>query len=373
MFKALPFLDFKLPRLVLTQALKRSPVNIRPLAMVPQTQNPKALGLFLSAFVKLSKNGKTEYDGWAGHMIERLQELRSPGTSQYCWGYSFPWQMRTELVPRGAPNLVCTTFAMNGLLDAYEHTGDARCLEMSLSAADYVLSLYWQEGSTASFCYPMTSTPAPIHNANFLAAALLCRLYRHTGEKKYLDPALAAARFSASQQAADGSWRYGMASTATWIDNFHTGFNLCALKEIGRYARTTEFDAAMLGGFQFYREHFFREDGAAKYYHNEVYPIDIHSVAQSILTLDAFGDLDSNNLALARRVSRWALENMWDQRGFFYYRVLRTATIRTSYMRWAQAWMVLALATLVSASPAGESQAKPVRGAVSDPAVSTRA
>ena len=39
---------------------------------------------------------------------------------------------------------------------------------------------------------------------------------------------------------------------------------------------------------------------------------------------------------------------MWDERGFFYYRVLRFGTIRTSYMRWSQAWMLLALATLLA-------------------------
>ena len=41
----------------------------------------------------------------------------------------------------------------------------------------------------------------------------------------------------------------------------------------------------------------------------------------------------------------WAMKHMWDERGFFYYRVLRFGTIRTSYMRWSQAWMLLALAT----------------------------
>src|ERR1035438_9093031 len=46
-FNSLPFLNVKLPRLVLTQFLKRSPINFRQLLLVPKTQNPKALGLFL--------------------------------------------------------------------------------------------------------------------------------------------------------------------------------------------------------------------------------------------------------------------------------------------------------------------------------------
>jgi hypothetical protein len=44
------------------------------------------------------------------------------------------------------------------------------------------------------------------------------------------------------------------------------------------------------------------------------------------------------------------MNNLWDDRGFFYYRVLRLGKVRTSYMRWSQAWMLLALAELMRAS-----------------------
>src|SRR6266481_9379502 len=54
---ALPFLSSRIPRLLLTQTLKRSPVNLRRLLLIPKTQNPKALALLLSAFLKLSKLG----------------------------------------------------------------------------------------------------------------------------------------------------------------------------------------------------------------------------------------------------------------------------------------------------------------------------
>src|SRR6202045_4798767 len=76
-FKALPFLNFRVPRLVLTQTLKRSPINIRPLARVPKTQNPKAIGLFLSAFVNLSKAGIADREGLVEAMVGRLVALLS--------------------------------------------------------------------------------------------------------------------------------------------------------------------------------------------------------------------------------------------------------------------------------------------------------
>jgi len=350
-FRTLPFLDYRLPRLVCTQALKRSPVNFRRLLHIPKTQNPKAIALFLSAFVTLERVNAGCHNGDINLMIERLGDLRSAGTDYSCWGYGFPWQTRTIVVPSEAPNLVCTSFVANALFDASDHCRDSRCLNLALSAVEYILNeLYWVEGGAVGFSYPVPSLRGQVHNANFLAAALLCRAYRHTSDEKFLLPALQVARYSATKQHPDGSWHYGEAPSQRWIDNFHTGYNLCALKAISRYAATTEFDAVLRRGFEFYRIHFFREDGSVSYFHDRKYPIDIHCVAQSIITLLALTEMDPGNLPLAQSVLQWALTHLWDDRGFFYYRVLRSCTNRVSYMRWSQAWMLLAMATLLGVS-----------------------
>jgi hypothetical protein len=351
-FTALPFLNSRLPRVVLTQALKLSPINIRRLLGIPKTQNPKAIALFLSAFLKLSRIGVAKAGDLVEPMIERLIALRSQGIPYWCWGYSFPWQTRTIVVPRGAPNLVCTSFVGNALTDAYEQRQDRRCLDMAMSTARYILDeLYWTDGrSVAGFSYPLPALRNQVPNANFLGAALLCRLYHHTGERKFLGPALRVARYSAAKQHADGSWDYGEGPSQRWVDNFHTGYNLCALQSIGRYTGTTEFASHIRRGLDFYRVHFFREDGAPRYFHNRTFPVDIHCVAQSIITLLALKDLEPSNVELAQSVFQWATNHMWDERGFFYYRVLRFCTIRIPYMRWAQAWMLLAMSTLLCES-----------------------
>ena len=354
----LPLLDSRIPRLIATQALKRSPVDLRPLMRIPPTQNPKAMALFLSAALKLRHVALPQVEGLAELMTERLIALRSKDTSYWCWGYSFPWQTRTLVVPRGTPNLVCTSFVAGALLDAYEQCGDSRCLTMAVSAAEYILNeLYRSGGKTvAGFSYPLPSMKAEIHNANFLGAALLCRVYNLTGDARFIDPALKVARCSAAHQQDDGSWMYGEGRTQQWIDNFHTGYNLCALRDISRDAETPEFDAHIRRGFEFYRTHFFRPDGAARYFHNKTYPIDIHCVAQSIITLVTFRELHPGNLRLAHSTLEWAMNHMWDEHGFFYYRTLRLGTIRTSYMRWSQAWMLLALATLLDESTAASTE-----------------
>ena len=345
LFKALPFLNTRFSRLVFTQVMKRSPVNLRPLLMVGKTSNPKGLALFLTALLKLRKLALLHNDRLLQGVVSQIIALRSQDHKYWCWGYSFPWQTRTILVPRGAPNLVCTIFVANALLDAFEVLGDIKLLEIAASAGDYLVKeLYYTESAgVASFSYPLPTSKAKVHNANFLAAALLSRLFHHTEDEKLLTPALRVTRYSASKQRSDGSWPYGELSTQQWIDNFHTGYNLSALRSVARHAKTNEFDDSITTGFEFYRAHFFREDGAPRYFHNQTYPIDIHCVAQSLLTLVEFQDLNPTNRSVIQSVYMWAMKHMWDERAFFYYRALRTVTIRTSYMRWSQAWMLLAL------------------------------
>jgi hypothetical protein len=357
-FEFLPILDFRLSRIASTQILKRSPFDVRRLLCIPKTQNPKALALLLDSILKLDRLGLVREPELARRLIDRLVALRSPGNAHWCWGYSFPWQTRTLLVPRAAPSLVCTTFVGNALVDAFEHLGDDRCREMALSAADYILKeLYWQDGDAAGFRYPTPTSTSRVHNANFLGAAFLARASRHGGEGMLVEAALRAARYSVSGQRADGSWFYGEGPTQRWIDNFHTGYNLCALRAIGGVLDTTEFEPAVCRGYAFYANNFLRKDGAVKYFHDRDYPVDGHCVAQSLITLATLRDLRADSLELAHRVLVWALAHMWDRRGFFYYRVHRIWTIKTSYMRWVQAWMLLAMSALLEGGSASAVQA----------------
>ena len=352
LFARTPMAKSRVARLVFTQALKRSVVDLRPLLGVPPQHDPKATALFVSAYVRRAKLDDEPNRATARHLADRLLSLRSPSMSYWCWGYSFPWQTRKELVPRFSPNLVTTVFAANALLDAYELGLGIDCLNAAVSAGDYITKeLYWHNETHAAFAYPRPDIRVPIHNANFLGAALLCRLAKLTGESSALDIALRVVRYSAQSQRKDGAWSYGVASTQQWIDNFHTGYNLCALRSIAAALDTDEFDEVIRKGFSFYRDHFFTPSGAPKYFHDRTFPLDIHSVAQSVITLTAFRELDRRADSLTQSVLDWAMANMWDDRGFFYYRVLRLVTIRTPYMRWSQAWMLLALVTVLEEQP----------------------
>jgi len=356
-FKALPFLNFKLARLALTQGIKRCPLNLRPLLLIPKTPSPKGIALFLSSLTKLSKIGLLDRNEEITLLADKLLALRSPDARYSCWGYNFDWQSRPVLVPKGSPNIICSTFAANALLDAYEQSPTSLWLNAAMSAAHFILDvLFWRDGGSVT-CFSYTPLGrSEIHNANLFGAALLCRLSFLTGQKVFLEPALDAVRYSVRKQHKDGSWLYGELPHHRWIDNFHTGFNLVALKRISEYVGTAEFDDAIRRGLDFYKGHFFREDGAPGYFHNATYPIDIHSVAQSVITFVELKDLAEGNLPLARSAMNWGLRNMWDPRGFFYFQKLPYYTVRIPFVRWSQAWMLLALSTLLEAQYNGGKQ-----------------
>jgi hypothetical protein len=240
-------------------------------------------------------------------------------------------------------------FAANALLDAYEWTQCEECLAAAASTADFIADrLFWSNGSSVqALAYPLSDSRIPVHNANYLGAALLARVFRYSRRQVLADVALAVTNYSNGRQRQDGSWEYGESETWRWIDSFHTGYNLCALREISMYLEIPEFMTVARAGYAFYKQSFFESDAAPKYFNNRLYPIDIHSAAQGILTLIAFRRVDADGLGLANQVYEWTVKNMRHRRGYFYYQKNRTHTTRIPYMRWSQAWMLLALTSLL--------------------------
>ena len=346
-FARIPFLQNKLGKLAFTQLMKRSPVNLRQLMLVPKSHNPKGLALFASALMKLHEVGLMGNKDDALSPLDLMIKLKDPKNPYYSWGYNFDWQSRLRFIPKGVPNIICTTFAGNALLDAYEKYGNSHYMEMAESAGRFLLeglNISWEK---EGLCFSYTPLDwGRIHNANLLGAAYLARLHQLTGKERYLKHAIPAARYSVGKQNADGSWYYGEGGTQQWIDNFHTGYNLVALNNICKYTGVDDFRSNIERGYDYYEKHFFTEEGIAKYFHNKIYPIDIHSITQSIVTLVELKEYGKKSIALALNVCCWALQNMRSPQGFFYYQKTRYLKIKIPYMRWSQGWMLYGLAKL---------------------------
>jgi hypothetical protein len=324
------------------QCLRRCPVNVRPLLGIRKGHNPKAIGLFLWGYARLYglAHGPPDLER-VDYLLDLLETLTCRGYSGRCWGYNFDWQSRTVLRPRGTPTLVNTSFIGHALLDCHELTGSGRALEMALSIRNFILDDLPRTPFGDAFCFSYTPVDREaIHNANLLGASLLARLLRHCDDERLARHALASTRYSLRCQRAEGSWFYAETEVQDWIDSFHTGFSLQALRYILEAGLAPAYRAAYRRGVEFYANHFFLEDGTPKYYHDRTYPLDIHSPAQAIAFFAWEG---APYRALTDLIVRWMLEHLYSGKGFFYFRKGRCFTNRIPYMRWSQAWAFHAL------------------------------
>lgn len=334
--------------LVIQSGKRVGGLQARKMLRVPASRNPKALGLVLSAYCDLSQLGFAADEG-AQEVKNLLRELRSPDEEHFCWGYDWHYvSLRGARLPARSPNAVSTVFCAQGLLDYAENFLDAEALTMAFSAAQWLVSrLQHSVEDDRRLCLSYTpSDKTQIFNSSALIGGLLARIDQIRGLHEHEVQARKIMQFLADGQRPEGSWTYGTSRLQQWIDSFHTGYNLCALHDYQRLSGDNIFSNALLRGYTFYKDHFFLHDGTPRYFHDRTYPIDIHACSQAILTFMTLRDLDPEALGAATRVAQWTIKHLRNKDGSFGYQIHRFHRDSTPYLRWAQAWMLHALARL---------------------------
>ncbi|HWP42154.1 MAG TPA: hypothetical protein VNO14_02885 [Blastocatellia bacterium] len=350
-----PALANRVVRTAIIQLNKRSPFNIRRLLGIKKGHNPKGLALAARALVPLRSRSIEGIEDDLRFLIETLVSLRSPGYEEACWGYNFDWQSRAFYAPRGTPNVVCTAYAANALLDYYEATGDRLCYELAASSCRFLLNRLNRTEGASGICFSYTPLDhSRVYNVNLMAAELLARAYAGGGDGEQREAALRAVDYCLNAQREDGSWYYGEARSQRWIDSFHTGFMLVSLKKIREYLGEARWQGALERGYRFYRDRFFLADSTPKYYHDRLYPVDVHSAAQAVITYVEMAELMPDASEMATRCVEWSIDNLQDAAGYFYFQKQRFYTIKIPYMRWSQAWMLYALSTYLTRNQARE-------------------
>jgi hypothetical protein len=173
------------------------------------------------------------------------------------------------------------------------------------------------------------------------ASRLLAQVYSVTGEEKLKELARKSAAFVMNHQRKDGAWIYSTSKAGTWIDNYHTGYVLDCLKSYTEYCCDESFLPHYEKGLAFYKSNFFSEEGMPAFYYSHPYPLDCTAAAQSVLTL-----INNQERALALKVARFTIRNMQSPKGNFYFRKYKYHTEKTAFMRWSDAWMFAALASV---------------------------
>ncbi|MGZ4202539.1 MAG: hypothetical protein ACXVRH_10825 [Thermoleophilaceae bacterium] len=337
-------------RRAVIQAVKRSPVNPRPLLGIAPQHNAAALAWFASAYARNATLPQEEARLKLQSVLRLLEGLRCKTYALPCWGYHFDFESRVFFYPRTEPNTIATAYAGAALLDAYAATGDEALLEKALGVGKFFLEHVPQtEDPPGAFFGYLVDDRSPIHNSNLHVCALLARLHGVAGDERMLEAAERGLSWSVARQREDGYWPYGERSNLGWIDNFHTGYVLDSLGECAD-AGLAGAEVALERGLRFYREALFLADGTPKYYSDSVYPLDMQCVAQAIQTLSLASKRKPSCLEQAWDVLDWACTRMRWANGMFAFQRRRFWTNRASHMRGVVAPMVLALTHQVAAA-----------------------
>lgn len=336
-------------RIALQQAVRRFPINLRPVLGVRKSHSTKAMGFIARGFLRLhDATGDPTWRGKAEIALHWLKEHKSPGYSGACWGNHFDYQSRSSYVPKGLPSVVWTSLIGHAFLDAHEQLQQPGSLQVAVSACEHILHDLNKFSDRDGLCigyFPGQSLR--VHNANTLGGSLLARTYAHTRNEAYRTLAQQAIQYTAQYQRADASWYYGEAANLHWVDNFHTAYVLDCFKHYVQATGDDRYEKQMMSGYHFWKNTFFLNDGTPRYYDYKTLPIDIQCSSQAIDTLVMFQDRDPESLPLALKVANWTIENMQDPSGYFYYRrYSRWLVNKTPTLHWGQATMLCALAGL---------------------------
>jgi hypothetical protein len=358
----------RLAGIAIVQLGKRSPINLRRILHVPRVRNAKAIGLALSAYVQLRElSGATSDENRMRDLAIWLNLHSNSGYAGACWGYPFDWPSRSFFAPSGTPSVVTTYFCASALLrlalatrpGPSDSTSDVDALRMARSACDFVMTnLNRLPDRTSSTYFSWSYTPLDhrqIHNANLLGARLLAEVGAETGEEPLKQLALHSAYYTAVRQRPDGSWPYGEDRRNSWVDSFHTAYVVSSLLSIANVLQDEFLLRAALKGYGYWSKTCFLPDGTPKWGPNRLYPIDIHSAAQAVISFLDFSAHDANAIDAARQVALWTLDHMQTTEGHFAYQQRRFYQIQIPYARWSQAWMFTALVTLLRHLPTSSS------------------
>lgn len=328
------------------QFVKRFPINLRPLFLIPKGYNPVTLGLSVQAYAYLFQakpENKEEYLHRIDFLIEELKKLIPKGYHGACWGYDFDWEARNAKIPAYQPTVVATGIITNALFIAYQITGNKEAASLVKSAAVFVAKDLNRTYTNQSFCFSYSPfDKQQVFNASMKGARLLAQAYYLNENKDYKELASQAVNFVVLQQKEDGSWGYSLANSGGWSDNYHTGYVLDCLHEYQVLTGDRIHIENLKKGYDYYLKYFFDKDGCPFFYNYNKYPLDCTAASQAILTHIRFG-----NHEMARKVAKYTIRQMQKKNGSFRFRKFQNYTISTSFMRWSDAWMFAGLSHLI--------------------------
>ena len=332
---------------LLQQTIRQSPINLRPLMGVKPKDSSKGQGYMAWGYLLLYRATEQEpYLEKAVRCLTWLDQNKVSRFQHHSWSNVFDYASRNGYYTKDDPIIVWTALIGHAFMEAFDLSEDEKFLKVAESACRWIMELPREKTDRGDCLSYLADRQLSVHNANMLGAGLLARTAAKTSNEEFRRVARSAMEYSCARQHADGSWWYAESPDNRWIDNFHTGYNLDALRYYIDYTGDEEFRPNLVKGLEYFKRNFFEPSGRPKYYHSRTYPVDIQCSSQAIDTLAWFSDLDPACLPLARKVAAWTIRNMQDPDGHFYYRQYPFIKAKAPMLHWGQATMFKALSQL---------------------------
>jgi hypothetical protein len=290
------------------------------------------------------------------HFVRELDQSRSPGYNEYCWGYPFDWVTRNGTIKAQTPLITSTPYAYEAFLQVYElnEWPELRDIVASIArhAADDIKDFPVTEN--ASSCSYTPFDKGGVINAAAYRAFLLTSASNVFSAPQYRLIADRNLNFVLNSQNSDGSWFYAVDGVRDFVDHFHTCFVMKALAKIHKLTGDEAILKSLSRGVDYYLNNLFATDGLPKPFSKAprltVYRRELYDCAECInlclLLRDRFPQLDET----LRTVLAGILKDWIKPDGSFRARQLLLGWDNVPMHRWAQSQMFRSLAFFLKES-----------------------
>jgi len=337
-----------------------SPVNFRPLFRVKKGVANKAVALFARAYLNLFTVSRVDmFREEAERLLTRLENsnLCRDAGMYCCSSYYFPYIAPKHRLDSFIPDIICVTESMKTFIRAYEVLGDSKYLLLAEKASRYLVNrLYASTNGVSYFKYTPLEEGKIVFNITALALEAIAYLLKYKYDDELVERCEKAVGFLVMHQDDSGAWPYSLYLTSNkyyWQIDYHQGFIIDGLLMFmpniidNNIRRKTREALAKAIAFYMYRQ--FDEEGRAYYRYPFKYPVDIHNQAQGIITFTKLYRVTKAKryYEMAWRIADWTIDNMQSKEGYFYTHKYPFLTNKIPYIRWGQAWMILALGGMI--------------------------
>ena len=312
----------------------------------------------LMGFLNLYQvTGETKFLGRAVDLGGEIMGYAIPGYRGPCWGYPFDWQNNKDAVwSKHTPYITCTPYCYEAYLGLLEATGDVKYLDIAAGIAEFVhgdlKDIPAGPDSAAGSYSPFDQRR--VVNATAYRTYVLSEAGQRFGRKDYLEASRRNLNFVLESQAQDGSWPYAMNEAKSYIDNFHTCFNLKNLFKIHRIEPDVRIEASIRRGFDYYQKCLIDDLGNPKPFavkpRLQLAKLEMYDFAEGITLGVLIGTMIPEAGELARCLAMKLIDDHQLADGHFVTRVFRSGfRHRFPFLRWPQAQLFYALTNLLIA------------------------